>query len=57
MQKRAKDVTYGDKLVTESGITDVTTVDTDMEAGTTMIGSGDGLPTIYGATERVETLD
>ncbi|MEU8792178.1 hypothetical protein [Streptomyces sp. NPDC048643] len=56
MFKRAKDVTYTDRLVTEAGIMDVRTVATDMIAFTTMIGNADDT-LIYGAYEQVETLD
>ncbi|MEU6684427.1 hypothetical protein [Streptomyces sp. NPDC046832] len=55
MFKRAKDVTLGDILVTEAGLTDVKTVSTDMVTGTTMIGWGkDAL--IFLPHEEVETL-
>ncbi|MEV7425210.1 hypothetical protein [Streptomyces sp. NPDC091212] len=57
MQKRAKDITYGDKLVSMDGIVDVTSVDPDMDAGTVLVGHGDTHPTIYGITETVETLN
>jgi hypothetical protein len=56
MIKRAKDVTLGDVLVTEAGLTDVKTVSTDMITGTTMIGWGrDAL--IFLPHEQVETLN
>ncbi|MFB7919349.1 hypothetical protein [Streptomyces sp. NPDC056061] len=56
MTKRAKDICYGDKIMTESGVADVQTVDPDTESGTVLIGCGDALPTIYGITEAVEVL-
>jgi hypothetical protein len=57
MMKRAKDLTYMDKLITEAGIAEVHTVDTDMDAGTVLVGVVNTLPLIFGAEERVETLD
>lgn len=56
MIKRAKDVTYTNKLVTERGIMDVKSVSTDTEAETTLI-STDGDTLIFGLYEKVETLD
>lgn len=56
MIKRAKDVTYGDTVVTETGLMTVECVASDMYAMTTMLRSGtDRL--IFGAYEKIETLD
>jgi altronate dehydratase len=56
MLKRAKDVTYGETLVTEGGLMPVRTVASDMYALTTMISNGADR-FIFGAYEEVETLD
>jgi hypothetical protein len=56
MKKRAKDVTLGDVLMTEGGLTDVKTVSTDMICGTTMIGWGPNA-LIFEPFEEVETVD
>ncbi|MER7688351.1 hypothetical protein [Streptomyces sp. NPDC097610] len=56
MQKRAKDVTFGEILVTESGLMPVRSVASDMYAMTTMIRNGDD-KFMFGSHETVETLD
>ncbi|CAD80120.1 gp52.1 [Streptomyces phage phiBT1] len=56
MKKRAKDVTLGDVVVTESGLMDVKTVSTDMIVGTTMLGWGPNA-LIFEPYEEVETVD
>ncbi|QAX94017.1 hypothetical protein SEA_EURATIS_22 [Streptomyces phage Euratis] len=57
MKKRAKDVTYGEILVTPApGLMRVTCVASDMYAMKTTIKSGDDR-FMFGAYEEVETLD
>jgi len=56
MLKRAKDITLGNVLVTESGLMEVKTVSTDMISGTTMVGWGVNA-LIFNPYERVETLE
>jgi hypothetical protein len=57
MTKRAKDITLGDLLVTESGLLTVATVATDMYAGTTLVKGKGGFSLVFGPTEQVEVLD
>ena len=56
MNKRAKDVTFGEILVTESGLMPVRSVASDMYAMTTLISNGED-KFLFGAWETVETLD
>jgi hypothetical protein len=56
MIKRAKDVTYGETLVTESGLMPVKCVASNMYTMETVIRNGDDRFT-FGAYEPVETLD
>lgn len=57
MTKRAKDITLGDLLVTESGLLTVATVATDMYAGTTLVRAKGGYTLVFGPTEQVEVID
>ncbi|WP_328950465.1 hypothetical protein OG778_23850 [Streptomyces sp. NBC_00184] len=57
MEKRAKDVTYGDVVVTDApGLMVAKCIASDMYSMTTTIRNGETVLT-FGAYDRVETLD
>ncbi|MFJ3339996.1 hypothetical protein ACIPT3_02245 [Streptomyces diastaticus] len=56
MLKRAKDLTVGDIVVTETGLLTVRCVASDMYAMTTLV-SGKDVRLIFGSYEPVETLE